>query len=158
MNIINLKDSIIYFNEQNIIEYLILLNSLTTVYNNDEELKYMVTNFRKKISELPLNTMIYIIMKDEQVIGSGTLLLEHKIIHNYGKVGHIEDIVIDNNTRGQGLGKKLINYLISKAKIHNCYKVILGCDDNMVEFYKKCKPYNSKIKVINQISYYLDTI
>jgi hypothetical protein len=36
MNIINLKDSIIYFNDQNIIEYLTLLNSLTTVYSNDQ--------------------------------------------------------------------------------------------------------------------------
>ena len=97
-------------------------------------------------------------MNDKQVIGSGTLLIEQKIIHNYGKVGHIEDIVIDNNMRGQGLGKKIINYLISKAKIYNCYKIILGCDDSKVDFYKKCNLYNSKIKVINQISYYLDTI
>jgi|UniRef100_A0A6C0IYA8 N-acetylglutamate synthase-like GNAT family acetyltransferase len=158
MNIINLKDSIIYFNEQNIIEYLTLLNSLTTVYSNDQELQNMVTNFRTTVSELPSNTMIYVIMNDKQVIGSGTLLIEQKIIHNYGKVGHIEDIVIDNNMRGQGLGKKIINYLISQAKIYNCYKVILGCDDSKVDFYKKCKPDNSKIKVINQISYYLDTI
>ena len=158
MNIINLKDSIIYFNEQNIIEYLTLLNSLTTVYSNDQELQNMVSNFRKTISELPSNTHIYVIMNDKQVIGSGTLLIEQKIIHNYGKVGHIEDIVIDNNMRGQGLGKKIINYLISKAKIYNCYKIILGCDDSKVDFYKKCKPDNSKIKVINQISYYLDII
>lgn len=158
MNIINLKDSIIYFNEQNIIEYLTLLNSLTTVYSNDQELQNMVTNFRTTVSELPSNTMIYVIMNDKQVIGSGTLLIEQKIIHNYGKVGHIEDIVIDNNMRGQGLGKKIINYLISQAKIYNCYKVILGCDDSKVDFYKKCKPDNSKIKVINQISYYLNTI
>ena len=94
MNIINLKDSIIYFNEQNIIEYLTLLNSLTTVYSNNQELQNMVTNFRTTVSELPSNTMIYVIMNDKQVIGSGTLLIEKKIIHNYGKVGHIEDIVI----------------------------------------------------------------
>ena len=158
MNIINLKDSIMYFNEQNIIEYLTLLNSLTTVYNNNEELKYMVTNFRKTVSDLPSTTTIYVIVNDKKIIGSGTLLIEQKIIHNYGKVGHIEDIIIDNNMRGQGLGKKLINYLISQAKIYNCYKVILGCDDSKVDFYKKCNLYNSKIKVINQISYYLDTI
>ena len=112
MNIINLKDSIMYFNEQNIIEYLTLLNSLTTVYNNNEELKYMVTNFRKTVSDLPSTTTIYVIMNDKKIIGSGTLLIEQKIIHNYGKVGHIEDIIIDNNMRGQGLGKKLINYLL----------------------------------------------
>ena len=158
MNIINLKDSIMYFNEQNIIEYLTLLNSLTTVYNNNEELKYMVTNFRKTVSDLPSTSTIYVIMNDKKIIGSGTLLIEQKIIHNYGKVGHIEDIIIDNNMRGQGLGKKLITYLISQAKIYNCYKVILGCDDSKVDFYKKCNLYNSKIKVINQISYYLDTI
>ena len=158
MNIINLKDSIIYFNEQNIIEYLILLNSLTTVYSNDQELQNMVTNFKKNISELPSNTHIYVIMSNKKVIGSGTLLLEHKIIHNYGKVGHIEDVVIDSNTRGQGLGKKIINYIISKAKIYNCYKVILGCDNSKVDFYKKCNPDNSTFKITNQISYYLDTV
>ena len=32
---------------------------------------------------------------DKIPVGMGTLLLEKKIIHNLGIVGHIEDIIID---------------------------------------------------------------
>jgi len=72
------------------------------------------------------------------IIGSGTLLVEQKLIHNMGKVGHIEDIVVDEKYRGRNLGKKIIEYLIDMSNKSGCYKAILDCSDKNVEFYKKC--------------------
>jgi glucosamine-phosphate N-acetyltransferase len=43
-----------------------------------------------------------------EVIGSATLLLEQKFIHNCAKRGRIEDVVVDDRYRGKQLGK---NYL-----------------------------------------------
>ena len=48
----------------------------------------------------------------EKVVGTGSVLIQQKIIHNMGKVAHIEDVVVDNNLRGKGLGKELINHFI----------------------------------------------
>lgn len=39
------------------------------------------------------------------VIGTGMLMIERKLIHSCGQVGHIEDIVIHNAYRGNNLGK-----------------------------------------------------
>ena len=36
----------------------------------------------------------------------------HKVIRNFGKVAHIEDLIIDLNYRKLGLAKKLIEYCI----------------------------------------------
>lgn len=91
------------------------------------------------IDELPSNIHIFVIhdTKKDKVIGTGTVIIENKIIHNFGKVGHIEDIVVDNNYRGYGLGKLIVNYLVDYAKLNNCYKVILTSSDANLEFYKK---------------------
>ena len=71
------------------------------------------------------------------IIASGTLLIEPKLIHSFGYAGHIEDIIVDKSYRGYGLGKIIISFLIEHAKILKCYKVILNCSDKYVKFYKK---------------------
>lgn len=72
------------------------------------------------------------------VIASGTIFIEEKLIRNYGKVGHIEDIVVNSKYRGYGLGKKMIELLTEYAKEQGCYKCILDCSDENVGFYEKC--------------------
>ena len=43
-----------------------------------------------------------------KIVGSTTLLIETKFIHNGGKVGHIEDVVVDKEHQGKGIGEKII--------------------------------------------------
>lgn len=72
-----------------------------------------------------------------KIVGATTLLIEQKFIHNGGKVGHIEDVVVDKNHQGQGVGEKIMRYLIEIAKEEGCYKTILDCTDDVKEFYEK---------------------
>ena len=72
------------------------------------------------------------------IVGTITLLIEPKIIHNAGFVGHIEDVVVDEKYRGKGFGNMLVNHAISIAKDRGCYKVILDCDEDNIYFYEKC--------------------
>ena len=53
-----------------------------------------------------------------------------------GKVGHIEDVVVDSEFRGMGLAKMLTEELINIAKTNGCYKVILDAADDVKEFYQ----------------------
>ncbi len=115
-------------------KYLDLLDQLSST--NQENFTY--DKFELFINQLNNNHNIYVIEKNNKIIASGTLLIENKIIHNFGKVGHIEDIVVDFNERGSGLGKLMINYLIETAKNLNCYKIILNCNESNVKFYEKC--------------------
>jgi len=74
----------------------------------------------------------------EKIVASGTLLIQHKIIHNMGKVAHIEDVVVDVSVRGKGLGKELIRYLQDIAMSQSVYKTTLYCFEKNAEFYEKC--------------------
>lgn len=81
---------------------------------------------------------IYVGVINEKIVGCCTLLVENKIIHNGGKVGHIEDVTVDSLYRGKGIGKQLIDYCVKVARDQKCYKVILDCDEKNVGFYEKC--------------------
>ena len=93
--------------------------------------------FITDISNNP-NHHIYIGVIDEEVICSGTLLVEPKAIRNFSKAGHIEDVVVFNKHSRKGYGKALIQFLTNKAKEEGCYKVILNCSLQNVPFYNKC--------------------
>jgi glucosamine-phosphate N-acetyltransferase len=115
--------------------YIDVLSQLSEISKN-----LMTENkFNIFIDELSSNIHIFIIydMNKNKVVGTGTIIIESKIIHNFGKVGHIEDIVVDSDYRGVGLGKIIIKYLLDYAKSNNCYKVILMASDENIEFYKK---------------------
>lgn len=114
--------------------YLDLLSQLTEVNKNNISFEKF-SNFIDKLSE---NHKIIIIINNNKIIATGTLLIENKIIHSISKVGHIEDIVVDSNSKGLGIGKQIVNYLTNLAKENNCYKVILNCNDHNIGFYQKC--------------------
>jgi len=75
--------------------------------------------------------------KNHQVIGTSTLLIEQKFIHNGGKVGHIEDVVTRKGYEGNGIGKEILKELIKIGKENGCYKIILDCDEKIIKFYEK---------------------
>ena len=76
------------------------------------------------------------VKETKKVVGSITVLIEEKLIHNFGKVAHIEDVVVDESMRGFGLGKKLLE--IAENECFECYKIILDCSNENVKFYEKC--------------------
>ncbi|KAI8810220.1 acyl-CoA N-acyltransferase [Cladochytrium replicatum] len=74
----------------------------------------------------------------KRVVGSGTVFIERKFLHNAGLAGHIEDIVVHDSCRGKNLGKSVIETLKAIAKQCKAYKIILDCVDHNVGFYDKC--------------------
>ena len=88
-----------------------------------------------KISKNPDYT-IYVAIDNGKVIGATTLLIEYKFIHDGGKVGHIEDVVIRNEYQGKGVGKKIVGALLKYAEKKGCYKTILDCTDDLIPFYE----------------------
>jgi len=83
------------------------------------------------------NHVIMVADLDGQIVGSITLLIEPKFIHQGGLVGHIEDVVVHSEFQGKGIGEQLVNAALEYAKNHDCYKTILDCDDNVKPFYEK---------------------
>lgn len=117
--------------------------------NEFRKTEFSYNNFCNFLKEK--NIQVWIIEDKNEIVGTGTLLFEQKLIHNFGIVAHIEDLVISKNFRRQNYGKILIENLIKKAKEKSCYKVILNCDAKIEDFYNKC---NFKYNGIH-MSYYL---
>ena len=88
-----------------------------------------------KISKNP-DHVIYVAIYNGEIIGSTTLLIEQKFIHDGGKVGHIEDVVVRKEYQGKGVGKKIVNALLKYAEKKGCYKTILDCSDDLIPFYE----------------------
>ena len=114
--------------------YIKLLNQLSDTNKFDID-QNLANNFYSLLNE---NHIVKTIKNrhDQVIVGTVTIIKEQKIIHNFGKVGHIEDVVVDQSLRGSGLGKKLIE--VAKRECNDCYKIILNCSDENIEFYKKC--------------------
>lgn len=113
--------------------FLSSLDSLRKSSNITKEKATEVLNTIKKNQ----NHIIAVAIKDNKVVGSATLLIEPKFIHNGGFVGHIEDVVVDKNYQRNRIGEQIILYLLEKAKTKNCYKTILDCSDEVKPFYEK---------------------
>ena len=72
---------------------------------------------------------------DKKLVGFGSLHLSRKI--RGGLIGFIEDVVILENYRGKGIGKLILKNLIKKAKEKSCYKLVLECKEDKLEFYQR---------------------
>jgi len=113
--------------------FLESMDSLKQASNLDKE---KVEEIFKKINSNP-NHYVYVAILDGRVVGSTTMIIEPKFIHDGGNVAHIEDVVVSKDHQGKGIGEMLMNSLLELAKNNNCYKTILDCSDVVKPFYEK---------------------
>ena len=100
------------------------LETLDSLRKTSDLDKKIGKDILKKIISNP-DHIIHVAEENGKIIGSTTLFIEQKFIHNGGKVGHIEDVVVSKEYEGRGIGFKLVNSLLEKARVMNCYKTIL---------------------------------
>ena len=114
-------------------EIFYLLSQLTDApkINNDK--------FKKILSKLNNNHQIFVYIKDYNLVGMITVLIEPKLIHNGTSVAHIEDLVVDKDYQRMGIAKELIDFSIHyiNNSINKCYKIILDCKKELIPFYNK---------------------
>lgn len=72
---------------------------------------------------LSSNTICVVMLDKDKIIGFGSLAPYY--LPTVGEVGTIEDIIVSEKYRGQGLGQKLVEELIAIAKEKNLLKIKL---------------------------------
>ena len=112
------------------------LETLDFLRNASDLDKNKANEILKKIKQNP-NHIIYVAIDNKKIVGSTTLLIEQKFIHDGGLVGHIEDVVVRKEYEGKGIGVKLVTSMLERAKEKNCYKTILDCKDDLKQFYER---------------------
>ena len=88
-------------------------------------------------SRLRVGTRTFVALDDGRVIGTVSLLIERKFIHHGGTVAHIEDVAVHNTFQKRGIASALVEYTIQEARRSGCYKVILGCYEQLTPFYER---------------------
>ena len=86
-----------------------LIDSFFDTLSNLTEIGKDVYNkeFSQKILEKIKNTgniRIFVAIKDSDIVGSITAIIEQKFIHNGGKICHIEDVVTRKGFEKLGIG------------------------------------------------------
>ncbi len=115
-------------------QYIHLLSHLTSTY--DLSFDTFIHNI-KEINNMGLILVCIIREKDKiLLVGTGTIIIEPKIIHGGKSVGHIEDVVVHPTYRGKGIAQTILNMLVDYSS-QKCYKVILNCNPNMEQFYNR---------------------
>lgn len=127
--------------------YLQLLSQLTSI--NPESISRMM--FEEFVNNLNDSHKIFVIEYDDKIIAAGTIYIENKLIHDMGRVGHIEDVVVDESYRRMGFGKEIIDSLTSYGHVNGCYKVILSCSAENKAFYESCGYQQKEITMVNYL-------
>lgn len=86
---------------------------------------------------LDKNCYIFVAEVDGEIVGSLSLYIQYKFIHNGSSVGSIEEVVIRKEFMNNNIGSMLVNKAVKKCEEIGCYKVLLYCYDDVVSFYEK---------------------
>jgi len=105
--------------------------------NGFRETDFTCAEYINTLNNIQQTSDIWIVVNENEIIGTGTILYETKFIHNISLYAHIEDIYVEEKYRKHGIGKLLVEHLVNEAKKRKCHKVILDCNESLESFYTK---------------------
>jgi len=112
-------------------DFLDTLSSLAEVNLTLERAKEV---FRERLRN---GIRTYVARIDDRIVGTASLYIEEKFIHEGGCSGHIEDVAVHRDFQGQGVGAALVRNLVEVARAAGCYKLILNCRERTTTFYER---------------------
>ena len=105
-------------------------------------------NFDKPINPNYLcdpNSITIVMSKENIVIGVATLHIIKKLTRI---LGLIEDVAVNENYRGLGIGKKLVKELIIIGNEKNCDKIVLSSSEKNSKFYEKIGFQKNELQMV----------
>ena len=121
-------------NEQDIPEVCRLVQQMSP--GSPHDYRNAVEKFLTSIEPSP-DYYLWVAVLDGKVVGTAMMHLQHKLSYHCGTAAHLEDVVVDRDIRGQGIGELLVQAAIDVAKEKKCYKIILGCFEKTVPYYER---------------------
>ena len=107
----------------------------------DQVINLLVNSFNSRYNNPPIigtlsnpKSIFIVVEINNIIVGVASLYIIEKLTR---KMGLIEDVAVDSNYRGKGIGIKLIQNLTSEAKNMGCDKIVLNSSKNNISFYEK---------------------
>lgn len=69
---------------------------------------------------------IYVAIRDDRIVGTFALLIMDNLAHQGAPSGVIEDVAVDPQWQGQGIGKAMMQYALRLCGEKGCYKLALS--------------------------------
>jgi GNAT superfamily N-acetyltransferase len=79
---------------------------------------------------------LYIALKDGIPAGAFALLIMDNLGHLGASSGIVEDVVVRKDVRGQGIGKKMMEFAMQKCRTKGCYKLTLSSNLKRIDAHK----------------------
>ena len=107
----------------------------------DQVINLLVSSFSSRYNNPPIigtlsnpKSTFIVVEINNIIVGVASLYIIEKLTR---KMGLIEDVAVDSNYRGKGIGIKLIQNLTSEAKNMGCDKIVLNSSKDNISFYEK---------------------
>lgn len=101
-------------------------------------------------------TPIFVAVEDDKVLGYGFCMFKQykndPVIADHSEI-YIDDLCVDENCRGQHIGRAIYNEILRYAKMRRCYNVTLNvwtCNPSAMKFYESLglKPQKVGMEVL----------
>ena len=101
-------------------------------------------------------TPIFVAVEDDKVLGYGFCMFKQykndPVIADHSEI-YIDDLCVDENCRGQHIGRAIYNEILRYAKMRRCYNVTLNvwsCNPGAMKFYESLgmKPQKIGMEVL----------
>jgi GNAT superfamily N-acetyltransferase len=119
-----------------------IVNSIILFSKNNIELRLVLPEDYKELNPFYDNILtqdavlkIYILYIQGKTVSTAKLWIERKV---NDPVGHIENVLTIPSERHKGYGKLAVSMVKEQAFKEGCYKVVLSCKNEFVDFYKSC--------------------
>ncbi|MGX7689410.1 GNAT family N-acetyltransferase [Flectobacillus sp. BAB-3569] len=86
----------------------------------------------QKMSSYP-NYKVYVAEQERQVIGTFALLIMDNLAHRGTPSGIVEDVAVQENLQGKGIGRQMMKYAMQVCSEAGCYKLVLSSNQKRVE-------------------------
>jgi N-acetylglutamate synthase-like GNAT family acetyltransferase len=121
---------------------------------NDSNINVMPEQIQKL--EQDQHNFLFVGKKENVVIATAFLTICRDVMYGDQPFAILENVVIDMNARGSGIGQNFMKFIIAQGKLHRCTKIMLLSSSKRSDahkFFEKCGfQGNSKLGFVNYIN------
>lgn len=72
------------------------------------------------------NYKLYVALDGDDIVGTIALLIMDNLGHRGAPSGVVEDVVVDPERHGEGIGRQMMAFALERCREHGCYKLALS--------------------------------